>query len=120
MQRPRPPAAPEEGSPDALLPYEARENHAHMLREAALESGYAAEVVDRDPDYVHVKLHGGGTFWEGLVYFHDYVDMLLKDPVSGTLVPKVMRYSHPDLHEDIHGFLKTEFPRFLPPHEWGD
>ncbi len=103
-----------------MLPYEARENHARMLHEAALDSGYDAKLDDGDPDYVHVRLGGGGTFWEGVVYFHDYVDMLLKDPVSGTLVPKVMRYSHPELHEDMHGFLQTEFPRFLPPETWGD
>ena len=103
-----------------MLPYEARENHARMLHSAALESGYEAKLDDGDPDYVHVRFTGGGTFWQGVVYFHDYVDMLLKDPVSGTLVPKVIRYSHPELHEDIHGFLRTEFPRFLPPETWGD
>jgi len=103
-----------------VLPYEARENHARMLHAAALESGYEAKLDDGDPDYVHVRFAGGGTFWQGIVYFHDYVDMLLKDPVSGTLVPKAIRYSHPDLHEDIHGFLQTEFPRFLPPDAWGE
>ena len=101
------------------MPPEARENYARMLLDAVADSGYEARLHDGDPEYPHVRFGGGGNFWTGVVYFHDYVDMLLKDTVSGTLVPRVLRYADPELHEAIHRFLTTEFPRLLPPDEWG-